>query len=90
MRFSVQGSGWYVLNQTFAAARLETWVERARARETNRPALERGYTMKSGSITICLIVSQVIVQDETLDALLFGALGFLLASHGNGEIGIRG
>lgn len=35
-----------------------------------------------------LIVCKVVVEDEILDALLFGTLGLLLGAHGNGEGGV--
>lgn len=44
--------------------------------------------MKAGVFTISLIVCQVVIEDQVLDALLLRTLGFLLRPHGNGECAV--
>jgi hypothetical protein len=38
--------------------------------------------------TICVVIAEVVVQDEALDPLLLLSLLLLLAAHGNGKVGI--
>lgn len=47
--------------------------------------------MKVISCTIMglIVVSEIVIQDEVLDPLLFLAFGLLLGFHGNSELGIR-
>jgi len=42
------------------------------------------------NMAIVLVVRQVVIEDETLDALLLSALRFLLRAHSNRKAGIGG
>jgi hypothetical protein len=64
-------------------------VERAISHEPQRAAIARRLDkMEIGSITVCLIICEVIVKHQVLDALLFGTLSLLLVDEGNGKVGV--
>jgi hypothetical protein len=64
-------------------------VERAIPHEPQRTAIARSlHKMEIGSITVCLIICKVVVEDQVLNALLLRALGLLLVNEGNGKVGV--
>ena len=64
-------------------------VERAVADKTQGIAVGCTDKMEMGSITVWLVVRQVVIQDEVLNALLLGFLGLLLVQQGDSEARVR-
>lgn len=67
----------------------QAFVERACADQTGALAGGRVCVAKRGAgFTIVLIIRQVVVEHQILDALLLSALGLLLRSHRDGKRGV--
>lgn len=64
-------------------------VELAFADKTDTIVVGGWHVMEGGFFTILLIVRQIIVEDQVLDALLFLALSLLLRAHSNSECRVR-
>jgi len=75
----------------------QTPVKRARPHDSDARLLpptaitRQVHIRKRGRFTIVrVVVHEVVIEHQALDALLLGALGFLLRAHGDGETRVRG
>lgn len=67
----------------------QTSVEIAFANENGMVAVGGVNVMKGGFFTIMLIIVEIVVEHQVLDALLLRSFGLLLRSHGERKCGIR-
>lgn len=67
----------------------EALVERAFADKMDTVFVRTSHVMEGGFFTILLVIRQVIVEDQILDALLLLALSLLLSAHGDGKRRVR-